>query len=203
MLYLLSYSTLRCWRELHPRPSDSCTPNRQSVQKQQHPTKVWAEFSSLWSNRQEPGRDSNSLVANVLRTGSRVYFKRPTKFWSETYGALPLSYSATHLGLRWWDSNPRPPAYKACTPSRQSVLFHWPGDEVVVRRIALPLSYTHHQLTGWVIGIEPTTDVLQPAVAAAKSFQRTQRREAESRHCCHSLPNPFIKERPSARRPRL
>jgi hypothetical protein len=72
--------------------------------------------------------------------------KRPTKLWSETYGALPLSYSATTLGLRWWDSNPRPPAYKACTPSRQSVLFHWPGDEVVVRRIALPLSYTHHRI---------------------------------------------------------
>ena len=50
------------------------------------------------------------------------------------------------LGLRWWESNPRPPAYEACTPSRQSVCFHWPGDEVVVRRIALPLSYTHHRI---------------------------------------------------------
>jgi hypothetical protein len=45
------------------------------------------------------GRDSNSLVANVLRAGSRAWFKRPTKLWSETYGALPLSYSASHLRL--------------------------------------------------------------------------------------------------------
>ena len=49
------------------------------------------------------------------------------------------------LGLRWRESNPRPPAYKACTPSRQSVLYHWPGDEGVVRLIALPLSYTRQE----------------------------------------------------------
>ena len=128
--------------------------------------RMFGQSSRLWKTR--AGRDSNSLVANVLRAGSRAWFKRPTKLWSETYGALPLSYSATFDDLRWWDSNPRPPAYEACTPNRQSVLYRWPGDEEVVRRIALPLSYTHHQATGWVIGIEPTTDVLQPAVATAK-----------------------------------
>jgi hypothetical protein len=107
------------------------------------PDEIWAEFSTL----DDQSRARFELAGDhVLRTGSRAWFKRPTKLWSETYGALPLSYSATTLGLRWWDSNPRPPAYKACTPSRQSVLFHWPGDEGVVRRIALPLSYTHHRI---------------------------------------------------------
>jgi hypothetical protein len=135
--------TLRCWEapaSLAKR--GGCTQLRQSDQNQQHPTKVWAEPRP--SAFESAGQESN-LVNHVLRTGSRVYFKRPTKFWSETYGALPLSYSAT-LGLRWWDSNPRPPAYKACTPNRQSVCFHWPGDEGLVRRIALPLSYTHHRI---------------------------------------------------------
>ena len=70
---------------------------------------------------------------------SGVYQKRPTKLWSETGGALPLSYSAVHSGLRWWDSNPRPPAYEACTPNRQSVLYRWPGDEEMVRTLLYPV----------------------------------------------------------------
>lgn len=95
------------------------------------------QSSRLWKTR--AGRDSNSLVANVLRTGSRAWFKRPTKFWSETYGALPLSYSAASSDLRWRDSNPRPPAYEACTPNRQSVLYRWPGDEEAVRALLYPI----------------------------------------------------------------
>ena len=145
----------------------------------------FGQSSQLWRN-QSRARFELAGCRCTPRRQSGMIQKRPTKLWSETYGALPLSYSATHLGLRWWDSNPRPPAYKACTPSRQSVLYHWPCDEVVVRRIALPLSYTHHQVTGWMIGLEPTTAVLQPAVAAAKvTFQKRQptRKMVQTRHC--------------------
>ena len=99
--------------------------------------RMFGQSSRLWNPR--AGRDSNSLVADVLRAGSRAWFKRPTKFRSEVYGALPLSYSASSGELRWRDSNPRPPAYEACTPNRQSVLYRWPGDEEVVRTLLYPV----------------------------------------------------------------
>jgi hypothetical protein len=105
----------------------------------------FGQSSRLWSN-QSLARFELAGCRCTPRRQSGMIQKRPTKLWSETYGALPLSYSATHLELRWWESNPRPPAFKACTPSRQSACFHWPGDEGMVRRIALPLSYTHHRI---------------------------------------------------------
>ncbi len=49
------------------------------------------------------GFEPATVGLDVLRAGSRtnfnnsrVRFKRPTKLWSESYGALPLSYSATY-----------------------------------------------------------------------------------------------------------
>ena len=64
------------------------------------------------------------------------------------------------------------------------------------------LSYIHHAVAGWMIGFEPTTDVCQPAVAAA-SFKRPNEEEPRVRHCCRSRPNSPFAGRPSARAPHL
>jgi hypothetical protein len=53
------------------------------------------------------------------------------------------------------------------------------------QNIALPLSYIHHSLAGWMIGFEPTTDVCRPAVAAAKvTIQKRQptKKMVQTRH---------------------
>ena len=121
----------------------------------------------------------NSPVANVLRAGSRAWFKRPTKLWSETYGALPLSYSASSSDLRWRDSNPRPPAYEACTPNRQSVLYRWPSDEEVVRTLLYPVEL-HPPFDCGVDGRIRTDNRCMPTGSRRGQFQRTQRRGAES-----------------------
>ena len=159
------------------------------------------QSSRLWKTR--AGRDSNSLVANVLRTGSRAWFKRPTKFWSETYGALPLSYSATLGDLRWWDSNPRPPAYEACTPNRQSVLYRWPGDEVVVRPLLYPAEL-HPPFDCRVDDRIRTDNRCMPTGSRRGQFQKHPTKVSrESGIAVVQPPASVHKERPSARCPRL
>ena len=51
----------------------------------------------------------------------------PTKLCSETYGGFAIC-----LRFRWnrWDSNPQTPAYKACTPKRQSGYVSKMTDEI-------------------------------------------------------------------------
>ena len=44
---------------------------------------------------------------------------------------------------------------------------------------SIHLSFTHRNRAGWVIGLEPITDVLQPAVAAAK-FKLSKRRPTKN-----------------------
>ena len=86
-------------------------------------------------------QDSNRWLPCTPRRQSGVYPKdRRSRGQRLRRSATELQRTLTDL--RWWESNPRPPAYEACTPNRQSVLYHWPGDEDVVRHIALPLSYT-------------------------------------------------------------
>jgi hypothetical protein len=66
------------------------------------------------------------------------------------------------------------------------------------QNIALPLSYTHHSVTGWVIGFEPTTDVLQPAVAAANSMDPTKESRESGIAAAVSRIRPYITLRDSA-----
>jgi tetratricopeptide (TPR) repeat protein len=50
------------------------------------------------------------------------------------------------------------------------------------------LSYTHHHLAVWVIGVEPTTDALRPAVAAAERlFRRVLETHPPSAYCLKGL----------------
>ena len=130
----------------------------------------------LDSGEPEPGEIRTRWLPCTPRRQSGV-FKRPTKL---SDSRLPLS--CRRLGIRWWDSNPRPPAYEACTPNRQSVcsLAGRRGWSEHCSTIEL-----HPHPCGWMIGLEPTTDVLQPAVAAAKvDFQKRQptKKMVQTRH---------------------
>lgn len=75
------------------------------------------------------------------------------------YGALPLSYSATLDESRWWDSNPQPPAFKACTPNRQSVCIQWATKWWPEVALSVELRPEVIAKVG-AIGVEPITDVL-------------------------------------------
>ena len=104
---------------------------------------------------QRTGRDLNpqdlSVACHVLQTDSRVCIVPDEVVNQRRYGGSTDWPTASLWKGRWWDSNSHTPAYKACTPNRQSGCIHKVTDEVVNQRRygALPLELRRYSDFEW------------------------------------------------------
>ncbi len=119
----------------------------------------------LEPTRRLRGNRMTCRVCHVLQQAVGIFSKGRRSCESETYGVLPIELRRdSGFELRRWDSNPHPPGYEPCTPTRQST-YVFIGDEGCGQR----LPHGNRTRRPTLFTSEPDSldgpDVLQPAVA--------------------------------------